>query len=1119
MASGKRKVRIGGGSKRKKTKPKTYEVIQSVLKNKHIGSTLLQRLYYFFNTYSWDDFDSKFQILLKQEEVRKALKLKCHTFSEFLDYPTITESDFSLVRELQIFKSKFVYYSSDLLEFENTLINFEELLLQGDIGGLKRNLSSNLEKNGYSFWYISNYLNVLAINNEYEKINQTIELYTSQNDVQIVEWMISNLYQVIKGTDIAKVLDESTVIMNNEFIEGGASSIASLSSLLYLPYSLYDEFDTSHALSMLQEFPVIDSYFYLTNLANNICSGNSLYEKQFGVVFPIEVLKLVVEVESVIPSKRLKSIRENLEFYINSDSNLISGGVKSEAYNLYAEGRYKEVVSLLDGKCKLTMVDISNLNIYVKSCLYTKSRPNIESTFYSDIFNNVLELYRLRNVEQSINELVSVIIRFNNTGLSKHILLAIRNAIPSFLNDSQYNRLITTLNSDSTPISFVRSNPLMFIDQAIFPKTDNLILRTDIKKTISANSKENNILKRLDEFKEKTLVHKDYVELKIEYLKASSKWKELIEFSAKELIDLPDVVHLLPMEEMASYIDDNGFYTQSSVIFSYYYNFQKDKRIGYLLNECFEEFLVANEIKHPSSFFNKKNNVTLKEAFIFDKVANLNVIAYIGCCKNDSELSSERLSIIENLKRLGAINSSKYNEEYSQILNDYIVQSGVTEMSYAKILVSKSLFISANLDSASKYMEQFKNQDEENSSELYQDLKAGDKLTFAKGAKNEIALKLFEDLARSFLQNDDFGLDKNLSSEIRHSFFSNQISSSLYNENLLAELDGTDNYTMNSFWVNKYSYVNPTVMSQIEDEISETTNRINALIEKAENWMNVGIGPQKEDVIFMFNKLSIDEFESLKEILVTSQSATTVVEVIYNILVLQLEEKLTEMKRLLNEVFLIEIEDLLKKLTNSVDEIKQYVQLKELSESIKRAVESIKDDIKIICEWFALKSKNSANSYPINQVIEIAIKCFNDCFSNQVEFDLDVTSDSLIEGNHVNALVFTLINCFHNASKYGNSNNKIRVSFKGTTDEYSLSIGNAITKQHEKYLKNGHLDRITQKVKELNDSALLRVEGKSGLYKSAHRLKSASKKYQLLPYQHNRRFIVEVSLNDKNINN
>lgn len=1119
MSGGRRRIRLGGRTKKQVAKPKTYTTIQSVLKSRHSGENLIQRLYYFFNTYRWEDFGDVFQILLKQEEVREALKLKCHSFSSFLDYPDTDNSDFSLVRQLQIFKNKFTYYSDDLLEFENTLVNFDNFLMQGDTLKIKKLLSINLEGNGYSFWYLSNYLNVLAINNEYEKVNEAIDAFTKENNTPVVEWLISNLYQVIKGTDIAKVLEESTIIMNNEFIEGGATTIASLSSLLYLPYSIYDSFDTSHALSMLQEFPVIDSYFYLTILVNNICSGDSLYEKQFEGVFPREMLKLITEIEAVIPSKRIRSIKAKLEKYIASNPELIDKDVKSKAYLLYTEGRYCDVVKLIDGKTELNITDMSNINMYVKSSLYTKTTPHIESSFYADIFNNLCNLYNLKSVEQSINELVSVVIRFNNTEVSKHILLAIRNAIPYFISESQHSRLISTLNSDSTPISFVSSNPLVFIDQSIFPQAENLILKADIKKAITTHSSEVNLLKKLNEFKEKTLVHKDYIELKIEYFKVTNKWSALIEFAADELIDFPDIIHLLPIETMSSYIDDNGFYTQSSVIFSYYYNFQKDKKIDHLLNECFEEFLVANEIKHPSSFFSGKASITKKESFIFDKVASLNVIAYIGCCRNDSELSSERLLIIEKLKKFGAISSSKYNEEYSQIINAYIVQSGVTEMSYAKIFVNKTLFISANLDTTFKYMEQFQNEAEETSRELYQDLKAEDKLIFAKGARNEVTIKLFEDLTRSFLQNDDFGLDKNLSSEIRHSFFSNQISSSLDNVNLLAELNSSGEYTINSFWVNKYSYVNQSIMSRIECEISSATESINALIEKAENWMNVGIGPQKEEVIFIFNKLSIEQFESLKEILVTSQSATTVVVTIYDVLVSQLEEKLIEMKRLLNEVFLVEIEELLKKLTNCVSEIKQNIHLKELSDAIKKATESIKDDVKIICEWFALKSKNSANSYPINHVIEIAIKCFNDCFSNQIQFDVDVIDDSLIEGNHVNALVFALINCFHNASKYGDSSNKIRVDFSGTSSEFSLSIENSITKQHEKYLKNGHLDRITEKVKELNDSTLLRVEGKSGLYKSAHRLKSASQKYQLLPYQKNKRFIVEVSLNDKNINN
>jgi hypothetical protein len=534
-----------------------------------------------------------------------------------------------------------------------------------------------------------------------------------------------------------------------------------------------------------------------------------------------------------------------------------------------------------------------------------------------------------------------------------------------------------------------------------------------------------------------------------------------------------------------------------------------------LLNEVFEEFILDKGISRPSEYLRQVKKISKEESFIFREVANLSVINYLGCFENTGDLSSERLRILEELRRLNAIKVEEYNDEYIQILDNYIIESGVTQMSYSKIAVNKVQFINSNTSIVLSYMKSYRAAISDGGDKIFEDKKSfKESVAYVKGAKNELAVGLFEELTRGFLSNDEYGLDKNLSSEIRHSFFSNQICSSLQASNIMAELNLEGQYQSNEFWTNKYHYVNQSIVSSVENTIESFTQKVNTLIERAESWMGVGSISQGSEKVFIFTLMDMGDFKNFKNQLAKAESPSSILEVAYNILITQLNLKLVEMKKMLNEVFLNEIDELFKELTNNIIDVKKGTSLNDLFTAIRKANESIRDDVKIICEWFSLKTSVIEESLPIDNIIKIAETCFRECFSTSNLINVEIPENRLINASHVNPLAFALINIFHNATKYGSENCKLEISFELFAKGFNLVIKNKITKVHYDKLNSGVIIDLSEKLQSMNSSELLKVEGNSGLYKSTHKLKAVSVNYVVIPYLEKSKFCLRITHHD-----
>jgi hypothetical protein len=530
--------RIATNKQKKFRKPKVYETISSIIEPS-VTQGVLERLMSFFDLYHWEDFDVVFQTLIKQPEIKECLNQYCE-FSQM--FTLQANPSLPINRILDIYKVQFLDSKKTLQSFEENIKYVENLIIQSAYDEAKIKLVEHKEEFGYSIWFISTYFNVLALNNEYEEINKFVDNYSGDNDDDLFQLLLTGLYQKVKGADAASIVEDTTVNMNREFISGGEPGFAALFSLVFLPFPLYDDFETTEALALLQYFPLIDLYYYFTMLVTHFSAGNSIYEVEFGEPFIAQIQSMLNEMSDVIESDRLQLI--NSTFSIRKDKKELINNFayrKDDDYLEYCKGMHADLIDRFERNHIYDLSNIMKLNIYAKSYIYLNRNPTIEVPFFiKDIIGHLIKIYRLDNCEKSISELLSIVIKHNNMEFSKYILVSLSNVYNRVITEEQHSKLKLVLTYGSTPISYSSKPAVLYNDNELNTASSSELsrLRFNIVNELNNFKEENlhNIQTQLKAYEIKTPIRKDFIEISAEFFMVANMYENLTAFSAFELL-------------------------------------------------------------------------------------------------------------------------------------------------------------------------------------------------------------------------------------------------------------------------------------------------------------------------------------------------------------------------------------------------------------------------------------------------------------------------------------------------------------------------------------------------------------------------------------------------------
>ncbi|MEZ8260348.1 hypothetical protein AB6C49_23705 [Vibrio cyclitrophicus] len=1049
-------------------------------------------------------FDQVMQILLEKPDIFSLLNQSPLTLDAVFSKQILNYEDLTLERAIQLYRVIIVSQIDNIKYFQNAQQRVESLFVKGMYDEIEDILNDLDEKLGQSIWSINIRFSIYAAAKKYEKIDSYLELIKRKNANSSFQDIVRVCAWKSQSYDSNLIIESMVRRANKEFIEGGALQLAAFHSIMSLPYPIYDDVDLIYSIKRLQFLPLIDLYESMIKL-----TSYSLTNDECEIFYIDEFIKLFRVLNDEIGSNRISNLLNALEEKeIAVDLELSDPEVVA-----YSEGRYQDVIDLVEGNWQTSETLITKVNIYAKSYIHTKSKPEGLPTFLKEVILQLISIYSLSEANRSVLSLLNLSIKYSSFEVSDHLLISIHKSAPFFFDIDKKEKIITKskfLNLPLTPLANnLHKRPYLYVTKL----SDDAPLHLKSKKrAIEAliDSDEDQD-KYLDEFYSLAPIKKDAIELNVENKLSLTDWNGLIVYAANELIKNSNANVCLPLESIAKYIDENCIYTLDSVICSYFYReFSKDNN-SEILNEVFEEYILSLDLERPSEIICEE--LDEKTFFLLKTISKVDVMEYLGCFDDNNDLNIERINILNKLVAYKYCTQSEIDKECKDIFDDILIEGGAAKFNDSKIFVDTKYILEKKRSDIESLLIQYDSDINamSNSDDVLYKIES---MTIPKGSKNESVTRLINLLLIEFMNNPEVGLDKNLSSEIRHGFFGNLLCSKLQNRKLLTELGDDGKYSSNSYWLEYYSMISSTITNDIDEILVKFSHDFNNLIENAEQWMKVSLNGDDEERLFSFS-LTLDEFELIKKFIDQNKdSVDNVANYIFSVFHEKLTVCLTRVKRKLNETLINKIDELFSVLIDDITDGKRRTSMSDLLSEIRVANTEVKEDIRTVCEWFSFKKDLGFSSFEIRQAILLSERCFNQINNCDIKIEVinETESTITVRGEHLYAIVFMLINCFNNSYKYSSRSSEVYVHISELHEEgFRLCIKNEICEGTYEKLSDGLLSEIVCDLRDMSKNDLLTNEGGSGLYKSLHGLRVVSNRYNLVPFIEPDKFCVEVT--------
>jgi hypothetical protein len=1082
MSKGKRNNRFG----KTKTKAKpTYEILRDILSgavtSTNYQDIVRQRFIDFVFAYKGDNLPKIYKVLLNNKDFADFLPVVYFDFKK--PYKELMFRDIEVNRLFDLLLVPLKNNHQKLIDFDEQTKKFEIYLFNGDYKKADSILTYINSSYGDSIWLVRAKLLLFF---EQGKHNNVAELiyHHKQNSSSDLHKIIHTFVSIFESSDPQLLLKNTIIRDNNELLDGEVLSLAAINTLLYLPYPSSYDIDPLYSLVGLQALNLFDLYLYLKEVALQ-CEiedcVNVVNKIKFEYYHQISAVLTLVS-----PSWNLNKTNHNKHL------------------ELYQAGDYLGIINDLESNYLHLDNIIINLNIYAKSYVYGNRDPldSLPSMLFVCL-TNLINIYNLRDIKQSISVITSIKINTNCFDISKHIQIAIEKALT--YESTPLNRLKTSRLSKYTAIpntkacDFLRNAPLNLF-------SFNTVSERDRSKTAYIlNPSDQNYSIYLDTCP----LDKDAIELKAATYLHHENLGDLLNFVVETLIENEESYICFPMGVIENYISQNNIENENSVIFYYFFSSLVNRDSIDALNETFDEYILSLGVERPGDIFNSMKPVTDLQHFILSVVSKVSVMDYMGCFKSSTDLMYERIKILSLLKEDTRSDISKLENEYQKILKEILVQEATANLTTSKVFVDKQGILNVNRGKVNTLVSQYFLLQEKAealpSKEILVDM-------------NNTLVDLYHLLMIEYLNNQEFGLDSNLSGEIRHTFFNNLMTSLPEENNLITELDSEGKYKLNTHWSKEYDIVNVKITDALNNRLSKFSEAFNELLEQTESWMKVSIDDSKPERTFTFrdpNSVFVNLFESL----LICQDSEQLLDKMFNSLDSQLEQCLTNMRQKIDHDFANMLDDLFDDLLNDVNRIKQSASLTSLMISIEQTKNLIKEDVKTASEWFHIRNNKVFSSYPLSEIITISERCFKFNSSNKKVNRPPKSTDINIQGPHVPAMIMTLVNCYANAIKNGTPNSVISLDVTESSEEYyKLAVINKISNNKKQELLAGELAKTQEKLRSMNSNSLLSKEGGSGLYKSKYNLRKLSENFDLHVEVLNQTFVTEVSYNGKDLN-
>lgn len=1069
-------------------------------------------------------FDEKFKRLIKNKRFRGLLSCYATDFDHFGDRVFIVQG-LSEQRAWHLYRIVLREKAEELTEFVQIREATEQAILNGEYAIAETGLNACFEKYGESIWHARTKMLLLSETKKVEELQNFSEDCKKRAGKSFVHFVIHCCQLIIDSENAALHLKTLVSSAAEEFKEANFLSMASLLELLFVPAPLKSDYDYLRCLYRLQGFPFIDIYVLLTS----IIQRTIIDEAQVGQTLSSGLDSFLAQLTPAIKDPLLERCYQVHLSKSTADIELSEAG-KGILSN-YVAGEYQRVVD----EFRFDKTNVNNplayVNVVAKASAYCG--PCAESPSPRSVIDSLVDqlalVYRLDPLWARAEEaLISTLIRFHHFARSAHIQIALYKALP-YRYAEKYPATAANLSiitdKEITPLTLDMSKGIAL---SLRPTSDYCLetapsyrrLKMNISQALLEDNKNFNYAENLETLRISEPLFKDYIELVSYYYLTLDNEKELIDIAASILVNQPHLYVGFPLAHLIKIIEQERLANVSAVLVAYFYNIYISPDRDYVLNEAFEEFLQANEVEKPSELLERMQSLTPIEHTLFVNVCSTEVMDFLSCFSDTNELRAERVKLLDLLEDRNAIDSNFRMREVEEIVGQVIVDAESSNFNSAKIYVNDALIKKIHIEEFASLFSIYKNAKDATEDRITIPTNNDLSLEFlmrgyVSGSKNTAVMKMYSLISNAFLFNEKFGLDKNLSAEIRHGFFSNLMRARLEEKTLLTEIEN-GKYKDNTYWRHNNYLIGTSLWNEIEIHLKAFSKAFNELICEAEEWMKI-VTEQAAQPQRMFDYvLDTNEFEKIRRVADLMPDADSYMSYLVNFMWHKTDQIIDKVRERLNVEFREKVDKLFEELETNIRFTKRNVACLDMMNAIAQARNEIKEDITTVAEWFKRTEVAQMYDRPLDRVVEIAISSFEEIKGGAFAIEKSISPElrsAIIPGIGVKPLIIAIINLLDNCYRHSGLSAATRVEIHATfaNGRASVMIKNNLSNTRDELLSDTLLSSIKEKIENPEKRILVLSEGGSGLIKAHNEINSFGMKAGLKIHKSEQHFSSEIT--------
>ncbi|WP_133061233.1 hypothetical protein [Paraburkholderia hospita] len=599
-------------------------------------------------------------------------------------------------------------------------------------------------------------------------------------------------------------------------------------------------------------------------------------------------------------------------------------------------------------------------------------------------------------------------------------------------------------------------------------------------------------------------IYSDYLRTQSRFFLHAGKIREALRFCIDEFLHNKAAISYLPVKQLCEMAvnlnkDDRTDAVLCLIIFDVFGK-ELDGRFDESKTELFEKLLEDNGTFQPSKLF-EVDEIDARVAYFYRQVCVPTQLDNIIEFSSYDEVIHERVAVIDLLIRAKIDNVEELRTEKDRVLETLFSEKLRAKIESGKLFVDiqaldshrrhiyHGLFDQAKSLEGGVELHTLGKENKIDSDDLVR-LNTKAAVAVASSEKSNILVRMFNQAVEDFALNGNYGLDKYLSAEVRHTVFVSQLRSCFEKTHLLTAQKGGV-YLSNDYWTGKYNYVASGIVQELDELLASFSAAVDVILQKVNEQFRVNVLDLDSPYVFDFVPLQ----ERVVRVSKIVESASTFDQFFSGLMGLMWElaaDGARNAQRLIDEVLLAEVLQEIDILESEIMDLKGSVAMADLMQEIKTARSEFKSAVELVLNWFRFSGSEDNQTYEkFGTVVEAAVSAFQSMFKHKGRALVFTQSGSglWLSYTEARALFISLFTALENSLRYGAPHIPVVIVHKVEETCDVLTICNEV---HEEITDPQGLVHDCKRKWSDAYSDLSTAEGGSGLYKIFSLLRDAS---------------------------